>query len=168
MTDVQELLESMQSAMTERPVPAFDDVVSRRRHATRGRLAKGSVTLLVAGMAGAGVYVALPGTSTSPGTAQLSAAATATDTVSQPTPELTDGLCSSVRITLPPDSGGRADPVAAAQQFARDGRDGYPTAGWHVTYQETDVAQVESGAFDALVVRGSDGTWQVLTAQRCG
>ncbi|MGH3743268.1 MAG: hypothetical protein ACRDTP_00225, partial [Mycobacteriales bacterium] len=149
-------------------VPAFDDVVRRRRHTTRQRLTKGSATLLVAGVAGAGVYVALPGTPASPGRAQLSAAATATDSVSQPTPGLADGVCSNVRISLPSDSGGSPDPVAATQQFARNSRDGYPKAGWHVTYQATNVAQVESGAFDALVVRGPDGTWQVLSAQRCG
>lgn len=168
MTDVHELLESMQSAMTERPVPAFDDVVRRRRHTARRRLAKGSATLLVAGVAGAGAYLALPGTPASPGAAQLSAAATATGSVSQPTPELADGVCSSLRITLPSDSAGRPDPVTATRQFARDSRNGYPTTGWHVTYQATNVAQVESGAFDALVVRGPDGTWQVLSAQRCG
>lgn len=167
MTDVNELLESMQSAMAERPVPAFDDVLRRRQRTTRRRVAAGSVPLLLGGAAVAGTYLALPGAPASTGTPRLSAAATTSDADSQPTPALANGVCSNVQITRPSDSGGRPDPVTAARQFAQNSGDGYPTAGWHVTYQATNVAQVESGAFDALVVRGTDGTWQVLSAQRC-
>lgn len=167
MTDVHELLESMQSAMAERPVPDFDDVVRRRRRATRRRLTAGSAPLLLAGAVGVGAYVAQPGTPSSHGPARLSAAATTGGGHSQPTPGLANGVCSNVRITSPSDTDGQPDPVAATQWFARDSSDGYPTSGWHVIYQATNVAQVESGAFDALVVRGSDGTWQVLSAQRC-
>lgn len=168
MTDVDELLESMQTAMTERPVPAFDDVVRRRRRITRRRLTTGSVTLLVTGVAGAGAYLALPGATSAPGTARLSAAAATGHAASQqPAPALAYGGCSSVQITASSNSAGRPDPVAASQQFARDTGHGYPTTGWHVVYQASNVAQVESGAFDTLVVRGPDGTWQVRSAQRC-
>jgi hypothetical protein len=167
MTDVNDLLESMQSAIAERPVPDFDDVVRRRRRNSRRRLAAGSVPLLLAGVAGAAAYLALPATPPSSGTPRLSAVATAGHAEGQPTPGLADGVCSSVRITRPSDSDRGPDPVAASEQFARDSGDGYPTAGWHVIYQATNVAQVESGAFDAFAVRGSDGTWKVISAQRC-
>lgn len=167
MTDVDELLKSMQSAMLERPVPDFDDVVRRRRRATRRHVVRGTTPLLLAAAAGAGAYLVLPGTPASMGSARQVATATSGHAESQPTPELGDGVCSNVRITRPPDTGGRPDPVTAAQQFARGSSDGYPTAGWHVVYRAINVAQVESGAFDALTVRGADGTWQVLSAQRC-
>lgn len=166
MTDVNELLESMPSAMAARSMPDFDDVVRRRRRLTRRKLTAGSVPLLLAGAAGAGAYLALPGARVQPGTPRL-AAATGGHAATQQTPALADGVCRSVGITQPSDSDGGPDPVAASQQFARHNGDGYPITGWHVIYQATNVAQVESGPFDALVVRGPDGVWQVHSAQRC-
>lgn len=166
MTDVEEMLESMQSAVAARPMPAFDDVVRRHRRAARRRLAWGSVPLVVAAAAGAGAYLAPPGTPSSPATPRLSAAATA-GTDAQPVPALAGGVCRTVAVTQPADTRGRPDPVSAAAQFARDSGDGYPTDGWQVVDRAGDTAQVETGAFDALVLRGTDGTWRVVSAQRC-
>jgi hypothetical protein len=166
MTDIDELLDSMRTAMARRPAPAFEDVVRRRQRASRRHFTIGSATVLLAGVAGAGAYLAAPGTPASPVGASLSATSSSGH-VDKPTPQLADGKCSNVGITEPAHAQGQSDPIAATEQFVRDSGGRYPSAGWHVVYQSTTVAQVESGAVDALVLRGNDGTWQVVSAQRC-
>lgn len=165
MSELDERFASMRCAVALRTVPDFDDVLRRRQRAARRRLAAGSAMLVAVGAAGAGAYLALPGAPTSQRPAQLAAAGS--DASGQAAPEMADGSCTSVRLATDAGTGGQSDPVAAAAWFAKDSADGYPVDGWHVVYESGDVAQVESGATAAFVLREADGSWQVIAAQRC-